>query len=287
MNADATLDLDFSPGGGPDNLLRAIDIQADEKILIGGQFTAVDGISRLRIARLNANGALDTDFDTSNGPDDNVLAIALQDDGKVLVGGEFTTIEGSNRKYIARFNDDGSWESGFGSGMEPNSSITAVDIQDDGKVIIAGGFTQINSADYLYVARLNTDGLVDSSFNTSAGPNNWLYAAAAYSSGKVMIGGGFTNVGGTPINRIARLNSDGSLDTTFDPGSGPTNWVYALAVQDDGKVLIGGAFNTVSGAARNHIARLTRMAAWILLSIQNPLQKKMCKPSRFKQMAKS
>ena len=75
-----------------------------------------------------------------------------------------------------------------------------------------------------------------------------------------MIGGRFTQVGGTPINRIARLNSDGSLDTTFDPGSGPTDRVYALAVQEDGKVLIGGAFNTVSGAARNHIARLN--AGW-------------------------
>lgn len=256
MNADATLDSDFSPGGGPNNLLNAIDIQADDKILIGGQFTAVDGISRLRIARLNANGTLDTDFDTSNGPDDNVLAIALQEDGKVLLGGEFTTIEGSNRKYVARLNDDGSWESGFGSGMEPNYRITALDIQDDGTVIIAGEFTQINSDDYLYVARLNTDGSVDSSFDTSAGPNNWVYAAAAYGSGKVVIGGRFTQVGGTPINRIARLNSDGSLDTTFDPGSGPTDRVYALAVQEDGKVLIGGAFNTVSGAARNHIARL-------------------------------
>jgi uncharacterized delta-60 repeat protein len=256
MNIDGTLDLDFSPGGGPNNLLHAIDIQSDDKILIGGQFTAVDGMSRLRIARLNANGALDMDFDTSNGPDSNVRAIALQDDGKVLIGGEFTKIEGSNRKYVARLNEDGSWESGFGSGMEPNNSIASIDLQDDGKVIIAGGFTQINSTGYLYVARLNTDGLVDTSFDTSAGPNNWLYAAAAYGSGKVVIGGGFTQVGGTSINRIARLNSDGSLDTSFDPGSGPNNWVYALAVQDDGKVLIGGAFNTVNGAARNHIARL-------------------------------
>ena len=256
MNTDATLDLDFSPGGGPDNPIYAIDIQADDKILIGGQFTTVDGKDRLRIARLNANGALDMDFDTSSGPDNIVRAIALQDDGKVLIGGEFTTIDGSNRKYIARLNDDGSWESGFGSGMDPNNMILALDIQDDDKVIIAGDFTQINSADYLRVARLNTDGSVDSSFDTSAGPNNWVYAAGAYGGGKVVIGGRFTQVGAAPINYIARLNADGSLDPIFDPASGPNDWVYALAVQEDGKVLIGGAFNTVNGMASNHIARL-------------------------------
>ena len=91
-------------------------------------------------------------------------------------------------------------------------------------------------------------------FNPSA--NGSVYAIAQQDDGKVLIGGTFTTVNGTARNGIARLNADGSLDTSFDPGTGADNFVQALAQQADGKVLIGGSFNDINGTARNGIARL-------------------------------
>ncbi len=74
-----------------------------------------------------------------------------------------------------------------------------------------------------------------------------------------MIGGCFSSYNGRSRNRIARLNSDGSLDTGFDPGTGADNWVQSVAVQSDGKILIGGGFTSYNGTSRNRIAR-TRLA---------------------------
>src|SRR5262249_40113691 len=88
------------------------------------------------------------------------------------------------------------------------------------------------------------------------GADSTVYALAVQPDGKLLLGGFFTQVNGTPRARIARLNADGSLDTSFDPGSGANNFVQALAVQPDGKVLLGGGFSQVNGTPRNTIARL-------------------------------
>ena len=99
-----------------------------------------------------------------------------------------------------------------------------------------------------------TPGHLDTGFDASVGGP--VYAVAAQADGKVLIGGDFTTVNGTGRNRIARLNGDGTLDTGFDPGAGANYWVSAVAIQADGKVLIGGGFDTVDGTARKRIARL-------------------------------
>ena len=96
--------------------------------------------------------------------------------------------------------------------------------------------------------------LVDS-FDPNA--NNDVRALALQADGKILVGGFFTSIGGQTRNRIARLNSDGSLDASFDPNAG-NDGVYALAVQSDGKILVGGAFTFISGQTRNRIARLKR-----------------------------
>jgi hypothetical protein len=81
-------------------------------------------------------------------------------------------------------------------------------------------------------------------------------AIALDSSGKPIVGGNFTTVNGTPRNRIARLNTDGTLDTTFNPGSGMDNRVEAIALDSSSKLLVGGAFTKVNNITRNRIARL-------------------------------
>src|ERR1039458_798831 len=98
--------------------------------------------------------------------------------------------------------------------------IHAVVVQPNGKAVVGGNFGSVNGISRNYVARLNTDGSTDTSFNLGSGANSWVFSEALQPDGKVLIGGVFTSVDGLSRNSIARLNSDGSVDTTFNPGSG-------------------------------------------------------------------
>ncbi|HNR29006.1 MAG TPA: tail fiber domain-containing protein, partial [Candidatus Dojkabacteria bacterium] len=106
------------------------------------------------------------------------------------------------------------------------------------------------------IARINSDGSLDTTFNPGSGANDTVTSLAIQTDGKIVIGGNFTTYNGTARNRIARINSDGSLDTTFDPGSGANDTVSFLAIQADGKIVIGGNFTTYNNASRGRIARL-------------------------------
>jgi uncharacterized delta-60 repeat protein len=242
------LDTGFNPNanGG----VSSLAVQADGKVLIGGNFTTVGGVARISIARLNADGSLDTGFNPPN-TNGGVYSLAVQADGKVLIGGRFTTVGGVERNYVARLNADGSLDTGF----NPNASnfVHSLAVQADGKVLIGGEFTTVGGVARNRVARLNADGSLDTGFNP---PNadSTVYSLAVQPDGRVLIGGVFTTVGGVERNGIARLNADGSLDTGFNPNA--NRYVYSLAVQADGKVLIGGNFTTVGGVERNGIARL-------------------------------
>lgn len=102
---------------------------------------------------------------------------------------------------------------------------------------------------------------VDPTFNPGSGANDRVLALALQPDGNVLLGGIFSIVGGTARNGIARLNANGSLDTSFDPGTGANGAVHALTLQSDGKVLLGGTFTSVSGTLRSGIARLAVGAA--------------------------
>ncbi|MEX2579246.1 MAG: cadherin-like beta sandwich domain-containing protein, partial [Verrucomicrobiales bacterium] len=246
------LDAGFDPGTGANSSVRSVAVQADGKVLIGGEFTSFDGVARNRIARLNADGSLDAGFDPGDGAGGSVvLAVAVQADGKVLVGGEFTSFDGVARNRIARLNADGSLDAGFDPGDGAGGTVRAVAVQADGKVLVGG---------VIGIVRLNADGSLDTGFAPGDGPGGQVHAVAVQADGKVLIGGAFTHFDGTSRFRIARLNSDGSLDTDFVPdpgvGSGAETTVYSVAVQADGKILVGGWFTSYDGVPSNRIARL-------------------------------
>lgn len=242
-------DTVYNIGSGPNSTVLALAQQPDGKLIIGGYFTAVNGVARNRIARLNSDGSLDAGFNPGTGANDRVIALAVQPDGKILLGGAFSQINGVARSCIARLNSDGSLDAAF----NPNTSsvVNAMAIQSDGKVVIVGAFTSVNTISRSHIARLNTDGSLDSSFIPVAS-NSWAYAVAIQPDGKILMGGQFTTVNVTHTG-LVRFNSDGSLDTSFSPSS-PN--IYSLAVQFNGKILIGGSFSAVNGVARYCIARL-------------------------------
>ena len=270
LNADGSLDTSFNPGSGPDRSVESVVVQADGKVLIGGEFTYYNGTDRSYIARLNADGSLDTSFNPGSGVNAQVYSVVAQADGKVLIGGIFTSYNGTARSYIARLNADGSLDTGFNPGSGANSRVRRVVAQADGKVLIGGDFTQYNGTARSRIARLNADGSLDTGFDPGSGADNTVISVAAQADGKVLIGGNFIQYNGTAINRIARLNTDGSLDTGFDPGSGANSRVYSVVAQADGKVLIGGEFTSYNGTARSGIARLLPPALSITGFVASP-----------------
>jgi uncharacterized delta-60 repeat protein len=261
LNADGTLDTSFDPGNGADARVRAIAVQNDGRILIGGSFTSVGGTPLNRIARLNADGSVDPSFDSGSGLDNAIRSIAVQADGKAVIGGDFTTVDGVTRNGLARLNSDGSLDTTFDPGDGPSSGVYDVEVDANGKTLIVGNFTFFDGILRRRIARLNADGSLDTSFDPGAGANSWINALALQNDGKILIGGNFSTVDGTTRTRIARLNSDGSLDTSFDPGTGANAVINAISVQDDGMVVVGGAFSTMDGVSRGHIARLDASGA--------------------------
>jgi uncharacterized delta-60 repeat protein len=256
LNSNGTTDATFNPIMGANNHVRQTIIQPDGRIVICGWFTTFNGILSNRIARLNSDGTLDDTFDAGTGANNYVNSAALQPDGQILIGGLFTTYNGIGRNRIIRLTSDASLDYSFNPGTGANNNLQTVALQPDGKIIVAGGFTSFNGTGRNYIARLNVDGTMDTDFDPGLGANNWIYSTAVQSDGKILIGGLFTNFNGVAINRIARLSTSGTLDATFNPGTGTNDRVFSTMVQSDGKILLGGRFTSFNGTNKNYIARL-------------------------------
>ena len=253
-----SVDPSFHSGSGPDGSIFAVAIQSDGKIIIGGNFFSYNGTRSRGIARLNTDGSLDTSFDGGGaGVNNSVYAVAIQSDGKIIIGENFIYNDTFGER-IVRLNTDGSLDTSFNaSGLGVDDSVAAVAIQSDGKIIIGGFFLGDNGTPSKQIARLNTDGSFDTSFNAGgAGPTSTVQTVTIQSDGKIIIGESFS-YNGTIGNRIARLNTDGSFDTNFNVGGAGVNGpVYAVAIQSDGKILIGGYFTSYNGTPSKYIARL-------------------------------
>jgi uncharacterized delta-60 repeat protein len=256
LHSNGVLDTGFNVGTGANGSLRATSIGSDNKVIIGGFFTSYSGTTRNRIARLHSNGILDTDFNVGTGANSDVYTTSIQSDGKVIIGGFFTGYSGTTTNSIARLHSNGVLDTGFNVGSGLNNTVSTVSIQSDGKVIIGGFFTSYSGTTTNSIARLHSNGVLDTDFNIGTGANSVVYASSIGLDGKVIIGGLFTSYSGTTTNRIARLHSNGVLDTGFNVGTGASSDVYTTAIQSDGKVIIGGRFTGYSGTTRFHIARL-------------------------------
>src|SRR5690554_521451 len=252
-----SLDTSFDIGTGFNNNPETITLQPDGKILVGGWFVSYNGTNQNRIVQLNTDGSLDTSFDIGNGFNQGVLSTALQPDGKILVGGAFIEYNWEPQNRIIRLNTDGSLDDSFNIGTGFNNLVFSIAVQPDGKIIIGGGFTAYNGTTQNRIVRLNANGSLDTSFNIGTGFNNAPETITLQPDGKILVGGRFTDYNGTTQNRIIRLNSNGSIDTSFSIGTGfNNNFVRAIVVQPDGKILVGGDFTAYNGTNQNRIVRL-------------------------------
>ncbi len=326
INTDGSIDTTFNTTN-PINIngpVFKVLVLPDGKILIGGNFTQVSGVSTNQVARLNPDGSLDGTFvsgsvlapgsqvidldvlpsgkilttgisvnrlnpdgsrDTSfisplPGIHERGYALDVQADGKVLVGGTFRNVNGILKKFLVRLNPDGTVDNSFNPVIIGNDvSVSAVKVQPDGKIIVGSG----------RAFRLNSDGSFELEFPGSQFPITRIDIAP---DGKIYVGGGFNlksyNPDGTLVSggisglesisdlaiqpdskvvysvytnlnaRVRRANPDGTPDSTFNPvGGGPNDFVYSLALQSNGKVIIGGDFTGVSfDTTKKYLARL-------------------------------
>ena len=281
LNSDGTEDTSFygNLGTGFNARIFSVHLQSDGKILVGGQFTSFNGNTRNRLIRLNSDGTEDSSFYTNLGTAFpgffiGVNAIREQSDGKIIVGGNFSSFNSLSRQRLIRLNPDGTEDTFFYSNLSSlgsafNSSISGISIQTDGKIIITGTFTSLNTSTRYGISRLNLDGTEDSTFYTnltSSGDgtgfrNGSPIVSSIQSDGKIIVAGAFTdfnNLGGNNRNRIVRLNSDGTEDSSFyspiTPGFNAD--VFSVEIQLDGKILLGGSFTTFAGNTRNFSIRL-------------------------------
>ncbi len=256
LNADLTLDTSFNPGTGANFTVETTSIQSDGKIIIGGSFSTYNGIARKCIARLNSNGGLDLTFDPGTGVNNFLNSTAIQNDGKIIIGGAFSDYNGTTKNNIARLNADGTIDDSFNMGVGANNTVSDIVIQIDSKIIISGAFTTYNNLSRNRLARLNSDGTIDYTFFPDGGPLGTINSITTLTNGKLIIAGNFTNYAGVARKNIARLNANGSLDTTFNPGTGPNDEVSSMAILNNDSIIIVGNFTSYNGNASKRIARI-------------------------------
>ena len=256
LNLDGTINNTFNIGTGFNGVVTSIAEQSDNKLLIGGSFTSYSGSSSNRIIRLNSDGDIDNTFVIGTGFTSGVEVIKIQTDDKILVGGDFTEYSGISSNYIIRLNDDGSIDNTFNVGTGFDDFVSAISIQSDDKILVGGGFTGYTGDSFSKIIRLNTDGSIDSTFTVGSGFDNTVETISIQSDDKILIGGSFTSYSGVSSNYIIRLNDDGSIDNTFNVGTGFDDSVRKITIQPDAKIIVGGDFTDYDGTSVNRIVRL-------------------------------
>ena len=266
LNTDGTGDATFDPGTGPamtndSGFGYDYTAQPDGKVLVAGYFDSFNGVAANGLVRLTATGSVDTGFNTAAGigglaPKGLYAgAVAMQVDGKILVAGTFSTFNGATAYGLARLNANGSIDATFTTPFIAGSEASTIVVQPDGKILVSGLLNTSNLSAGL--VRLTTNGSLDTGFSApfvagfvGAGFDPPLILQA---DGKLIVVGGFTTAS---VNQIVRLNTNGSLDTSFSFTTGFEGTPYTVGVQADGTVLVGGFFNNFGNTERS-LVRLT------------------------------
>lgn len=233
--------------------INSLVVQDDGKIIIGGYFTMVNGVSRMRLARLFPDGTVDPSFDpqVSGG----VQCLMLQPDGRIVMGGAFTTVSGANRSNLARLEPDGRLDVSFTVGFSGNTpSVLALELEKDGALLVGGMFLEAGGNSFPNLARIKPDGTLDAAFRPN--PNGTVNSLAVQTDGGILLGGDFSQIANVTREGLARLSPSGDLDNGFDARlvSG-TRGVVSLALDESGLLLASGV-SSVDG---------TQVPGWVVL----------------------
>lgn len=244
----------FASGTGFNNTTLDTIVQPDGKIIVGGSFTSYNGTTANRLARLNVDGTIDTAFQANvgTGPDVTPQAIALQADGKILLGSSFTSYNGTAVTSLIRLNANGTLDTSFTPNVD--GSVIAIGIQSTGHIIFGGSFTTVGGNSRNKIARVSSAGVDDATWYANhggyAGPFSFPRAITINSDDTMLIGGEIP---------FAKHNANGTANTAFNTaiGTSTNNTVYAIGVMADGSAIVAGDFTAFNGTTVGRIAKVS------------------------------
>lgn len=268
LETDGRLDPAFEPHSGPDGPVHYLVRQASGLVVAGGQFWVVNDQWRGRLVRLREDGSSDESFTARvsyrANPDTpaRVNAIVVQPDQRLVIGGFFDSVNEQPRVNVARLLPTGELDPEFNPGLKVGGNpveVHSLALEADGSILLGGTFEFVDGLARSGIARLDSKGVVDRRFNpgsgVAGGDRPTVHVVRGQSDGKLLIAGGFTEFNGLLQANLARLLTDGGLDTAFASGRPPDSGVRSLLIQSDGSVLFGGAFTCVEGQPRQALAR--------------------------------
>ena len=256
LNQDGSEDQTFNfEGISGSGSIREVKVLDNGKIIIAGNFNQIGNTTISAVARLNADGSLDSSFNLNFPPFVSIRTLEVQPDGKIIVAGQYYTIYEIFRRYLP----NGSIDTSFNG--DESYYIYDIKYQDNGKIMIAGPFSEYSGITRHNVARLNNDGTLDTSFDSYNLPQNGttytIFNILVLDDGNYILSGSFNTYDGLPSKYLAKIEADGTINSSFDVELGPDYFVWDVFEQNDGKILIGGDFTNYNGTPINGIARLT------------------------------
>ncbi|MBK9539439.1 MAG: delta-60 repeat domain-containing protein [Flavobacteriales bacterium] len=277
LNPDGSLDNTFAIANAFDtadvNTIRGMALTSDGKVIVAGFFSAFNGVPQQGLLRLNADGTVDGGFTPDAALSGEIWCMALRSNDKVLLGGR-SLLNDAGQNAMVQLNTDGSVDNTFDSGtgfalpsqpgVDPHLYSLLIDL--DGKVAVGGRFDVFDGEPHEGLVRLNIDGSNDATFDTGLGCTGSIYTMSLDQDGSIVAAGNFQEYDGYGVGNIARIASDGGLDTGFNPGTGFMSRamgsyevgtaVTALAMQADSSFYAAGLFHGYNGVPRNRIARV-------------------------------
>ena len=231
----------------------------DGRIVVGGT-GSMRRMPNYGVSRISPEGFVDPSFQPGQGvpniSGESVYALAVQEDQKTLVGGGFKNFSGSPLKYLVRLNYDGTPDPTFNRSAIPNGTVTALAVRPDGGILIAGEFDKLGTLQVGKFGLLLPDGTVNQLFSSQSTFDGRIMSMVLLENGKILVGGDFLTCNGLKRTRLARLNADGSLDESFDPGEGANEIIRTMHQFSPDRVIIAGDFTTYDGAALHRIAMI-------------------------------
>lgn len=257
LNEDGSLDTTFNFTQMSNGTITKVNVLPSGKIIIAGEFNQIENVLISGVARLYSDGSLDTEFDLELPPSIYIRTLEVQPDEKIIIAGQYDLF-GTQYRVFRRYLSNGFLDTSFNG--DESYYIYDIEYQNDGKIMITGPFTEYFGVTRYNVARVNSDGSLDVTFNSYNLPQNGttytIFDVSVLDDGKYILNGSFSIYNNEYSRYLVKTNQDGSIDSSFDIGLGPNDFIWETLIQHDGKVLIGGVFLSYDGTPRNSFARL-------------------------------
>jgi hypothetical protein len=266
LNLDGSIDNSFNTGTGFNDAALTFVVQSNNKIVLIGNFTQYNGNPCNSICRINSDGSFDSTFNIGSGFGAIPSGIVMLDNDSMIIVGAFSTYNGNSYNKIIKLNSDGTVDgsfnvgSGFGGGVG-TTTVSRIMLSKTGDIFVSGRFTTYNGTTISRnIAKLDSNGNVDLTFSTNCGtglPSSNFAVLIETQDGKILVTlSPTTTFNGVDYNGIFRMNSDGTIDTSFVSGTGVNDSIDSVYIDETNRYILGGQFTNYKGTNYNGLIRL-------------------------------